>query len=169
MRKSLVAFFSLIAFVPGVFAQGGGVQTASVTLTSAQVQHLHASPVQLVASPGAGQFVDVISVAYQYRAGSTPYALSNGGNFVVGPAAIFPTSATGFIDQTSNTVAVAGKSTETVYQSVVENLQSSSAAIGTHAIHQLQRSRSQSRSQRIRRHVSSGIRSWLRQRTRNGF
>src|ERR1051325_4650600 len=81
MRKSLVAFFSLIAFVPGVFAQGGGVQTASVTLTSAQVQHLHASPVQLVASPGAGQFVDVISVAYQYRAGSTPYALSNGGNF----------------------------------------------------------------------------------------
>jgi hypothetical protein len=121
MRKSLVAFFSLIAFVPGVFAQGGGVQTASVTLTSAQVQHLHASPVQLVASPGAGQFVDVISVAYQYRAGSTPYALSNGGNFVVGPAAIFPTSATGFIDQTSNAVAVAGKSTETVYQSVVEN------------------------------------------------
>lgn len=120
MRKILVASLLLIALVPAVFAQGG-VQTALVTLTSGQLQHLHASPIQLVAAPGAGQFVDIISVAYQYKAGSTPYSIPNGGNFVVSPSAIYPTSATGFIDQPSNTVAVAGKSTETVYQSVVEN------------------------------------------------
>ena len=120
MRKTLVALLALF-LVPGVFAQGGTVQTATVTLTSAQLRHLHASPVQLVATPGAGQFVDIISAAYQYKVGSTPYSTDAGGSFVIWPSAIYPIAATGFIDQTSNTVAVAGKSTETVYQTVVEN------------------------------------------------
>ena len=110
MRKIAAALITMF-FVPALFAQsGGGVQTASVTLSSAQLLNLRTAPVQLVPAPGAGSIVKPLSITLEYKAGSTPYNAADG-NFAIGTPAL-PGAAHGpgggFIDQTSDQIAYVG-------------------------------------------------------------
>jgi hypothetical protein len=107
----IVAALITMLFAPALFAQSGsGVQTASVTLSSAQLLSLHSSPVQLVPPPGAGNIIKPVSITLQYKAGSAPYNASDG-NFAIGtpslPGATHGPGG-GFIDQTSDQVAYVG-------------------------------------------------------------
>jgi hypothetical protein len=110
MWRILVALF-VLCLVPGVFAQSGGpVQTATVTLTSAQLLHLKAAPVQLVAAPGSGMAINAISAVLQYKFNSAAYASPAGGtgfeisfsgesgSYLTGPAV-------GFIDQSASRIS----------------------------------------------------------------
>jgi hypothetical protein len=76
MRQILIALLAL-CIVPAAWAQGGvAVQTATVTLTPAQIVSLCTSPVQVVAAPGAGQILNPVSFTLQYKFGTTPYTVS---------------------------------------------------------------------------------------------
>jgi len=115
MRKIIVLLVGL-CLVPALFAQAGGpLQTATVTLTSAQLQNLKAGPVTLIAAPGAGSYINVVAVVFQYKAGTAPYVVASGGHFSMligagangnGPVETSDLSATGFIDKTQNHIRV---------------------------------------------------------------
>jgi hypothetical protein len=107
----IVAALITMLLAPALFAQSGsGVQSASVTLSSAQLLSLHSSPVQLIPPPGAGNIIKPVSITLQYKAGSAPYNASDG-NFAIGtpslPGATHGPGG-GFIDQTSDQVAYVG-------------------------------------------------------------
>jgi hypothetical protein len=56
---------------------GGSLQRASVSLTSEQILNLNTSPVQIVAAPGAGIAINLISSFYSYAYGTTAYSAPN--------------------------------------------------------------------------------------------
>src|SRR5438445_4364520 len=108
MRIKILVVLAL-TMAPTLFGQTSvPVQTASLTLTSTQLQHLKAAPVQLIPAPGAGKALSVISASMQYKCGSAPYSAASGGNLAVslgaagtGGRLIF-VSASSFIDQSSD-------------------------------------------------------------------
>jgi hypothetical protein len=107
MRKLLVTVFAFCA-VSGIAQTAGPVQTASVTLTSAQLRSLHGSPVQLIAAPGTGQALAPISVVFQYKAGSSVYTIPGGGRLALYISApqnlVTQVSAAGFLDQSTSQI-----------------------------------------------------------------
>src|SRR5713101_6377478 len=109
MRKTYFVVFAL-CLVPRVFAQSGPVQTATITISSGQLQHLKAAPVQLVAAPGAGQMLDLISATMQYKTGATVYSVSSPGSLALwlGSAAngnkLTFIAASGFLDQAEDQI-----------------------------------------------------------------
>ena len=108
MRKLFVIVI-VVGLVPSVFAQGtdSAVQKAVVPLSSAQLQHLKTNPVQVVAPAGTGKLLNLVSLVAQYKAGSSPYALGDGGDFTasLGSAALgIRLIAAGFIDRTANQI-----------------------------------------------------------------
>jgi hypothetical protein len=66
----------------GTFKTPGGgsspVSQVRVALSSAQLLALNASPVTIVAAPGAGQMLVVLGVAANLAFGTTPYTISSG-------------------------------------------------------------------------------------------
>jgi hypothetical protein len=112
MRKIVVLLLAVVV-VPTLFAQGNStaVQIAAVTLSSAQLQHLKATAVQVVPAPGTGNLVNPLSVVAQYKFGTVAYDVPNGGQFsaAVGNAPIgVNLAAAGFIDQTTNQIQMGG-------------------------------------------------------------
>jgi hypothetical protein len=108
MRNVLVLLMA-IWLAPGLLAQAPSapVQSITTTLSSAQLQHLKANPVPLVAAPGAGKLLNLVSLIAQYKSGGSVYKVTDGGQFnlALGGSLIHITlTATGFIDQTSNQV-----------------------------------------------------------------
>lgn len=57
----------------------GAPQSASVTLTSAQLLDLHNTPVTLVAAPGAGKWLDVHRVSLAMKYGTAAYVGASNG------------------------------------------------------------------------------------------
>jgi hypothetical protein len=105
MRKVLVVLMA-VGLAPALVAQTS-IQSATVTLNSAQLQHMNATPVQLVAAPGSGKLLNLVSVVGQYKAAGSAYTLGNGGDFIaaLGNARLnIRLNAAGFIDQTNNHV-----------------------------------------------------------------
>lgn len=62
-------------------AAAGGIQSLKFTMTSAQILSSFTSPVVLVAAPGAGYAIQLISVAYRLNFNTTAYTTS--GNSVL--------------------------------------------------------------------------------------
>lgn len=52
-------------------APSGNVSQVTVTLTSAQIKALHATPIQIIAAPGAGTVINVINAWSKYTYGGT--------------------------------------------------------------------------------------------------
>jgi len=105
MRKVLVVLMA-VWLAPTLVAQTS-MQSATVTLNSAQLQHMKAIPVQLVAAPGSGKLLNLVSVVGQYKATGSAYTLGNGGDFIaaLGNSRLnIRLNAAGFIDQTNNHV-----------------------------------------------------------------
>src|SRR5712691_3316089 len=112
MRKIFAVLFA-VCLAQTLLAQGTSspVQTTTVTLSSAQLQHLRATPVQLVPAPSSGQLLNLVSIVGQYKFSNAAYTLGNGGylSTSLGSAPIHATLATpGFIDQTTNQVQMNG-------------------------------------------------------------
>lgn len=53
-------------------------QSLTVTLSAAQINALHATPITLVAAPGAAAMVDVTNILYEFKYGSAAFATSTG-------------------------------------------------------------------------------------------
>jgi hypothetical protein len=95
MRKALVVLFALCV-VTGLSAQGTGggapLQTATVTLSSAQIKSLAGAPVQLVPAPGAGNTIVVSSLVSTLTYGTVAYtdagAVSLSLRYDVGPSTV---------------------------------------------------------------------------------
>jgi hypothetical protein len=111
MHKIFVAVF-VFCLVSSAIAQGSGaaVQTATVVLSSAQLQHLRATPVQLLAAPGNGNVVNLVSIVGQYKAGSSAYSLGDGGYFTValGTERVTSLTSAGFIDKVASQIQFNG-------------------------------------------------------------
>lgn len=110
MRRALLVLCAL-CLVPGLFAQAAGpVQTATVTLTAAQLQHLKGTPVQLIPAPGPGRVIFNIGQQFQYKFGTTPYSVAADGKFSVYISSNrrsggFHLNAAGFLDQSTSQLA----------------------------------------------------------------
>lgn len=93
-------------------AAKGGVQLAEVTIPAASVALLRATPYTLVAAPGAG-FMNVFHQAYLILKYVAPGFTETADNLIINWGTSSPTSAsetieaTGFIDQTADTITVA--------------------------------------------------------------
>lgn len=94
--------------VTGTLAETA-VRYAEVSLTSANIKALRATPKELVAAPGAGKFIELISAQLLLDATATAYTESadnmaikyeNGSGTTVSETI----EATGFIDQTADTI-----------------------------------------------------------------
>jgi hypothetical protein len=110
MRRIIVALLGLCV-IPGVFAQtGGSIQSATITLTSAQLLHLKGTPVQLVSAPGAGKAVNAISAVLQYKFNSSAYMSPAGGSgieisFMGETGSSLNGPSKGFVDQSGNRIS----------------------------------------------------------------
>ena len=112
MRKTFIVMLTCLFIVPSLLAQGtgSGIQTATVTLSSAQLLHLNGTPVQLIAAPGSGNVIKPLSITLQYKFGSAPYTAQDG-SFAIGTPAFVAAvqqPAVGFIDQASDQIAFLG-------------------------------------------------------------
>jgi len=116
--SKLIAGLIVLFIFPTAFAQiSGGQQTATVTLTVAQLQALRENPVVLVPAPGAGNAINPISGTLQYNFVMQHYAGGHG-RFIItlgsfdspNPMDVFDdVLTTGFTDQDSDqTVTVQG-------------------------------------------------------------
>jgi hypothetical protein len=85
------------------------IQHAAVSLTSAQVKALRASPITLVAAPGAGFLIEFVSAVLLLDYGGTNVFTESGNNLAVkytdgsGTAVSQTIEMTGFIDQSADT------------------------------------------------------------------
>lgn len=87
----------------------GQILKKIVTLTSAQLLALAVTPVQLIASPGAGKFINVLHIALNYTAGATPYTLGGAKAFNIehgSPSgAEYQVTTAGLLDQATSQIS----------------------------------------------------------------
>src|SRR5579871_892550 len=75
--RKIMLLIIIVFLAPGLFAQAGGIQTTSITLTPAQITSLRAMPVSLIAAPGPGKAISPVSLVAQYKFGTVPYSVSS--------------------------------------------------------------------------------------------
>lgn len=100
-----------------------GLQVATVALTSANILALNATPITLVAAPGAGKVIIPIRVFLKFTKVATAYTVSgNLQNLYTGGTAQTLIAAAGLLDQTVNTSAIVVPAAETRANSALLNL-----------------------------------------------
>lgn len=92
-------------------ATGGGLLTATGTLTSAQVKSLRASPVQLIPAPGVGSYILIITISSKLNYGGTNAFTNPGGGTLSTAYGTFTTGTPLLI----TSVTLIGTSTSTFY------------------------------------------------------
>jgi len=109
--------------------QAGGVQYTEIALTNAQIKALRATPITLVAAPGAGRVLEFISAVLLLDYGGTNAFTETADNLAVkynngsGAAASETIETTGWIDQTADTMTIAvARNDQIVAKSGCENL-----------------------------------------------
>lgn len=80
---------------------GGGLTSATVTLSSANILDLHNTPITVVAAPGAGKFLLLHRVLCQYSYGTAAYVNGDGPPRLTLGAVLYLTIG-GLIDQTTD-------------------------------------------------------------------
>lgn len=95
----------------GTIVGSNSVLLARSQLTAAQLKALRATPVSLIAAPGAGKAIQVLAVTLHYNFLTTPFTINTGKlRLFYGTTAsglpLFADQATGFIDQGSSKVIV---------------------------------------------------------------
>lgn len=79
MRKTILGLLTLcLASVLSAQTDSGAVQSATVTLTSAQLQNLRETPVVLVPAPGPVSYINASSATLQYNYGTANYPGGHG-------------------------------------------------------------------------------------------
>ncbi len=100
---------------------GGAVQSATVTLSSAQILSLHTTPITLVAAQGAGTLIVPIRITAYVDFNSTPYATDVQTRICIDPNGIVASF---------GTLTVTGSSSDIV-QSITGTTLSTSGSIST--------------------------------------
>jgi len=100
--------FAVSAATTTVILQSFGVLKAQVIVTSAQILALRATPITVIAAPGAGKIIDFISANLQLDYNAAAYAESADNTVFryTGAAGVIVSQAiesTGFLDQTADT------------------------------------------------------------------
>ncbi len=96
------------------------VQYAEVEISAAEILDLFATPVELVAAPGAGKLLEFISLLLAYDWGTVAYTIGTAGNLQVkytdgsGVAVSTTRAATGFLDAVADTLSSLDKLEATV-------------------------------------------------------
>tara|TARA_R110000868_G_scaffold103241_7_gene284412 strand:+ start:1364 stop:3337 length:1974 start_codon:yes stop_codon:yes gene_type:complete len=62
----------------GVGGGGGGALSKKVTISSAQLLTINSAPVLVIDAPGAGNYIDILSVAYKYNYIAPAYNMNGG-------------------------------------------------------------------------------------------
>lgn len=75
----------------------GGIQPATVTLSSADILDLHNTPITLVAAPGSGKYIEPHRIVGYYTHGTTEYVFTGGLMLVT-----FGSTSLGEFDATGN-------------------------------------------------------------------
>ena len=122
------------------------LQHVQVSISSAQIKTLHASPVTLVAAPGSGSMLQFVTATVEFvcsscttytAGGNTNFSYSNGdfvsstvsaGNFVVGPTADKQWT---FLQSTNSAATVNWPNDERNLAIVLQNWQATEYATGT--------------------------------------
>lgn len=95
---------------------GFSAQSETVTLTSAQLLALRATPITLIAAPGAGQMILLQQASMEYVFNATPYTVPGGANLrllINGVTVGTDIAATGLLDQGANTIGYARAANQT--------------------------------------------------------
>jgi hypothetical protein len=127
MRKTIFVGLFTFFLATGIFAQTiGPIQSATVTLSSAQLLHLKGTPVQLVAAPGAGKTINAISAVLEYEFNNTAYISPAGGggfeiSFTGETTSQLNGPAVGFIDRSSNSISQLSQGGPVFSQANAEN------------------------------------------------
>lgn len=114
--------------------QQGLLQLATVTLTTANITGMNATPVTLLAAPGSGKSIVVDSCLFRFNAGATQF--TGGGAVTIqyhGAGACLNTISAGTITSasSSDTYMVTGASNITATQNVAIEITNATAAFAT--------------------------------------
>lgn len=118
-------------FLPGARTplEAGQILVVEVALTNAEIKALRATPKTLVAAPGAGRVLELVSIVLFHDYGGTNVFTETADNLAVkynngsGAAASETIEMTGFIDQSADTMTVGvAKNDQIVAKSGCENL-----------------------------------------------
>ena len=91
------------------------IRVASVEISSAEILALYTTPKELVAAPGAGNVLELVSLLLAYDWGTAAYTIGTAGNLQVkytdgsGAAASTTRAATGFLDAVADTLSLMDK------------------------------------------------------------
>lgn len=117
--------------LPTFQTPSGGISFVSVTLTNSQIKALHATPIQIIAAPGAGKFISIIKAFGQLNYGGNN-AFTNTGS---GQINLYYNNGSGQITNAiMSSSAITATATSITYQAQSSILSVASTGLANQAI-----------------------------------